>query len=219
MRVSSAPDNERQRAAPQAAVADRPQMVSLSALFAQLQTSPQGLSSQEARQRLAQFGPNELVTTRRASVAVQLARHLASPLVLILLLAALVSAFLGELVNAAIIALIVSFSVALDFVQTYRSQQAAERLRAQVALTATALRDGAWVEVPRTTIVPGDIIQLAAGDLVPADARLIEARDLHVNQAALTGESLPVEKAPPPADATPLTQVTTAPTSSSAARS
>jgi Mg2+-importing ATPase len=202
MRVSSTPDDEHKRAAPLTPTVERAQPLSLSALLAQLQASARGLSSQEARQRLAQFGSNELVTTRRASVAVQLARHIASPLVLILLLAALVSAFLGELVNAAIIALIVSFSIALDFVQTYRSQQAAERLRAQVALTASALRDGAWVEVPRTALVPGDVIQLTAGDLVPADARLITARDLHINQAALTGESLPVEKVPLPTDAT-----------------
>jgi Mg2+-importing ATPase len=203
MQASSAPDDRRRRATPLASIAERAQPISLSALFAQLQASPHGLSSQGARQRLAQIGPNELVTARPASVTSQIARQFASPLVLILLLAALVSAFLGELVNAAIIALIVSFSVALDFVQTYRSQQAAKRLRAQVALTANALRDGAWVEVPRTTLVPGDVIQLTAGDLVPADARLVAARDRHINQAALTGESLPVEKAPLPTDAMP----------------
>ena len=94
----------------------------------------------------------------------------------------------------------VLLSVALNFIQTTRSQKAAERLRDQVAPTARALRDGQWTDIPRPEIVPGDAIQLSAGDLVPADAELVESRDLHVNQAALTGESLPVEK-----EAVPLT--------------
>ena len=85
-------------------------------------------------------------------------------------------------------------SVVINFAQSYRSERAVERLREGVAVTATALRDGAWIEVPRREIVPGDVVRLGAGDLVPADARLLEARDLHVQQAALTGESMPVEK-------------------------
>jgi magnesium-transporting ATPase (P-type) len=83
----------------------------------------------------------------------------------------------------------------LNFMQTARSQQAADRLRARVAPTATVLRDGQWRELPRRELVPGDFIRLAAGDLIPADAQLVEAHDLHVQQAALTGESLPVEAA------------------------
>ena len=88
----------------------------------------------------------------------------------------------------------VALSVVLNFVQTYRSHRVAERLRDTVAPTATALRDGTWSEIRRRDLVPGDIVRLAAGDRVPADARLLEARDLHVQQAALTGESMPVEK-------------------------
>jgi len=88
----------------------------------------------------------------------------------------------------------VLLSVALNFFQTFRSQRAVEQLRTGVAPTATVLRDGNWVELPRRELVPGDIIRLAAGDLVPADARLIETNSLHVQQAALTGESMPVEK-------------------------
>jgi Mg2+-importing ATPase len=85
-------------------------------------------------------------------------------------------------------------SIVINFFQTWHSQRAAERLRGQVAPRATLLRDGEWSDLPWREIVPGDVIRLSAGDLVPADARLLEARDLHVNQAALTGESLPVEK-------------------------
>ena len=88
----------------------------------------------------------------------------------------------------------VLLSVTLNFVQTFRSQRAVESLRRDVAPTATAMRDGAWIRIPRRDLVVGDRVLLAAGDLVPADTQLLEAKDLHVQQAALTGESLPVEK-------------------------
>jgi Mg2+-importing ATPase len=123
-----------------------------------------------------------------------LAQFVVNPLVVILLIASLIAGLLGEVVNALIIVVMVVLSIALNFLQTSRSQKAAERLRAEVAPTATVLRDGQWKEVPRREIVPGDVIRLAAGDLIPADARLIEEHDLHVQQAALTGESLPAEK-------------------------
>ena len=100
----------------------------------------------------------------------QFLRLFLNPLVIILLLASAVSAFLGDVVNASIIVTIVLLSILLNFVQTYRSQQAVERLRASVALTATVQRDGQWVELVRRLLVPGDVIRLAAGDLVPADA-------------------------------------------------
>jgi len=168
--------------------------VPVAILFAQLHTSEQGLSDQEAQRRRARFGANEPVQAQRASGIAQLLLLLANPLVAILLIAALISGVLGDKINAAIIVTIVALSIALDFIQTHRSQQAANLLREQVAPTATALRDGHWIELPRRDLVPGDIIRLTAGDLVPADARLIHALELHVQQAALTGESLPIEK-------------------------
>ena len=134
----------------------------------------------------------------------QLLLLLANPLVIILLLASFASAIAGEETNAAIIVAIVGLGLAINFVQTYRSQQAVERLRQSVTPTATVLRDGAWQEIQRAVIVPGDMIRLSAGDAVPADARLLEARDLHVQEAAITGESMPVEKTPQPtADTSP----------------
>jgi P-type Mg2+ transporter len=166
----------------------------LSGLFDHLRTSAQGLTSQEARRRLAEVGPNDPSPARHISLLVHVFSLFANPLVVILLLAALVSGVLGEIINASIIVVIVLLNVGLNFIQTYRAQSAVERLRAQVAPTATALRDGHWQEVPRREVVPGDIIRLSAGDLVPADARLIDAQDLHVQEAALTGESMPVEK-------------------------
>jgi Mg2+-importing ATPase len=166
----------------------------ISDLFKQLNSSPQGLTTQEAQERLARYGPNEPAPVRKTPIILQILQFFANPLVGILLFASLVSAILGDPLNATIIFVIVLLSVALNFFQTYRSEQAAERLKAQVAPTATAMRDGKWVEVPRRELVPGDVVQLSAGDMVPADARLIEGRDLHVQQAALTGESMPVEK-------------------------
>src|SRR5512135_446322 len=168
--------------------------VPLQKLFEQLESSKQGLTRAEARKRLDTYGPNDTTGLKRTSPMVQFLRLFANPLVAILLVASVVSAILGDRVNASIIIVIVLLSNVLNFVQTSRSQDAVEKLRADVAPTASVLRDGTWLELPRREVVPGDIVRLAAGDLVPADARLVQASDLHVQQAALTGESLPTEK-------------------------
>ena len=166
----------------------------IDSLFEELRASHQGLTAAEARRRLGEVGPNEPARAPRTAGLVQILLLLANPLVIILLIASLASALLGERVNASIIVLMVVLSVVLNFVQTYRSHRVAERLREAVAPTANAFRDGGWIEIRRRDVVPGDIVRLAAGDRVPADARLLEARDLHVQQAALTGESMPAEK-------------------------
>jgi P-type Mg2+ transporter len=153
-----------------------------------------GLTNQQARALLATYGPNEPAPAQRVTAFLQFIRFFANPLVVILLIAAVVSATLGELVNSTLIVLMVLLSVALNFAQSYRSQRAAERLRESVAPTATVRRDDVWREIARCEVVPGDVIRLVAGDLVPADARLLDALNLHVNQAALTGESMPAEK-------------------------
>ena len=159
-----------------------------------------GLTSDEATRRLAQYGRNDPAPQKQRSHLMELLLQFANPLVAVLLFAAVVSAFAGELTNAAIIIVIVSLSVAVNFLQTFHSQRAAKRLRATVAPTATALRDGVFKELPRDELVPGDVIRLCAGDLVPADARLQQAKDLHLQQSALTGESMPVEKEALPGD-------------------
>jgi len=153
-----------------------------------------GLSSQEGAARLDQFGPNDPAPHKRHSAIVDFLRLFLNPLVLILLIAAAISISLGEATDAGIIIAIVVLSNTLDFTQTHKSQRAMEQLRQRVAPTATVLRDGKWQELPCVDIVPGDVVRLSAGDLVPADARLVESRDLYIQQAALTGESLPVEK-------------------------
>src|SRR5437016_2610037 len=146
-----------------------------------------GLTSQEAADRLSQYGPNDPATRKPGAAVIELLVLFLNPLVIILLLASLVSFILGNAADAGIILVIVLFSVSINFLQTYRSQQAIKKLREHVTPTATVLRDGKWCEVKRHEIVPADIVQLCAGDLVPADARLLESRDLYVQQAALTG--------------------------------
>ena len=153
-----------------------------------------GLSSLTAGELLARIGPNEISTSKPKPLIFQLLAYFIQPLIAILLIAAVISGVSGDWLNAGIIIVIVLGSIGLDFFQTRRSQVAAEGLRVQVAPTATAKRDGAWTELPRGELVPGDMIRLSAGVLVPADARLITASDLHVQQSALTGESMPVEK-------------------------
>src|SRR5262249_12023902 len=155
---------------------------------------PMGLTQVEAKRRLAQFGPHQPSIAKRTAPLLQLPNLLANTLATMLLVASAISAALGEGLNASIIITMVLLSVALNFIQTYRSQKAVDSIRKEVAPTANVLRDEKWIEIPRREIVPGDVIKLAAGDLVPADAELLQARDLHVQQAALTGESLRVEK-------------------------
>lgn len=167
---------------------------SLQEVYARFQTSEDGLSSQEARHRLKTIGPNEPASTPHVAGLSQFLRLFLSPLVIILLIASLIVAVLGDIVNASIIVVIVLLGILLNFVQTYRSQRAVERLRAGVAPMAMVRRDNQWSELPRRELVPGDVIRLTAGDLIPADARLLHTVDLHIQQAALTGESLPVEK-------------------------
>jgi P-type Mg2+ transporter len=170
------------------------QTVPLKKLFEQLESSEQGLTGAEASKRLGTYGPNDTTDLKRKSPVVQFLRLFLNPLVAILLVACIVSAILGDPVDASIIVVIILLSNILNFVQTYHSQNTVEKLRANVAPTASVLRDGTWRELPRREVVPGDIVRLTAGDLVPADARLVQATDLHVQQAALTGESLPTEK-------------------------
>jgi P-type Mg2+ transporter len=158
-------------------------------------TAPiRGLTSQEAAERLRRFGVNDPAPARRRSILGELVLILANPLIVILLLAAVVSGFIGQLLDAAIIVTMVLTGAAINFYQTYRSNLAIELLRARVAPTATVLRDGQWQELGREKIVPDDVVRLSAGDLVPADGRLLVAREFYVQQAALTGESLPSEK-------------------------
>lgn len=163
-------------------------------LLAALSTSTSGLSDEQATAHLERYGHNELNVTRRQTLIRQYLSHFKNPLVLILLAASTLSALMGEVEGAGIIWVIVLMSVTLDFIQEFRAHNAANLLKKQVAVRATVLRNGAPQEIRLEKIVPGDIVLLNAGALIPADCRLIEAKDFFVNQALLTGETFPVEK-------------------------
>ncbi|WP_325409751.1 magnesium-translocating P-type ATPase [Methanoregula sp.] len=161
-----------------------------------LRTSAKGLSSAESAARLAEFGPNDVSRIRRQPLIVQYLSHFKNLLVIILILAAAISIFAGDATSAIIIIVIVIASVTLDFFQEYKAGNAAELLRQKIITRASVLRDGEKEELPITVLVPGDVIILSAGDIVPADARVLSSKDLFVNQSALTGEPFPVGKAP-----------------------
>jgi Mg2+-importing ATPase len=173
----------------------------LDSLMAALHSTPDGLSTTEARQRLEQFGPNVLQAREKATALRLFLNQVKSPIILILLFATGVSAVLQDWVDALIILAIVLGSAVLSFVQEYSASTAVEKLRARVTIKATVLRDGQPQPIPAEEVVPGDVVLLAAGSLVPADGVLLEARDFFVNQAVLTGETFPVEKKPGPAAA------------------
>ncbi|TAM95857.1 MAG: magnesium-translocating P-type ATPase, partial [Rhodanobacteraceae bacterium] len=180
--------------APHPTAAPDPARAPQARVFELLGSGPGGLSEAEAARRLAAHGPNETQTGLRAGPLGTLLELFGNPLVLMLLAAATLSGILGDRAGAGIIVAMVLLSVMLNYVLSYRSKRAAERLREGIAPAASVCRDGAWRDVPRRTLVPGDLIRLAAGDRVPADARVLEARELHVQQSALTGESAPEEK-------------------------
>jgi Ca2+-transporting ATPase len=153
-----------------------------------------GLSSTEAARRLAEHGPNELQASHGISPWAIFLDQLKNILIIILLIAVGLSAVLGHGMEALVIGIIVFFAVLLGFVQEYRAERAIEALRQMAAPTANVWRDGQERAVTARELVPGDVIRLSAGDRVPADARLVEAVNLQIDEAALTGESLPVEK-------------------------
>jgi Mg2+-importing ATPase len=168
--------------------------LSSSSVQSQVDSRPEGLTNEQARERFGRFGPNTLRVHRERALILQFLARFSNPLVIILLVASTISAFTGDVTSFLIISAIVLMSVTLDFIQEYHAGQAAERLRETVTVRAMALRDGHPEETPIAELVPGDVVLLSAGDLVPADGRVVEAKDFFVNQALLTGEAYPVEK-------------------------
>jgi Mg2+-importing ATPase len=163
----------------------------------QLKTGSAGLASGEAARRLAAVGPNA-VRTHEASGWSVLARQLGSPILILLAVTAGLSLFLGDATNSIVIGVILLASVGLGFVNEFRAERAAEALHARVTHLAAVLRDGILGEVRVTALVPGDVVHLAIGAVVPADMRLLTAKDLLCDESILTGESLPVSKDPAP---------------------
>ena len=157
-----------------------------------------GLSTHEARQRLLQYGPNKLQQAAETPIWRVLIRQFSSPVILLLIVACVISALLGEVADAIAIASIVVLNGLVGFFQEHRAERAILALRSLTAPRARVLRDGHSVMMQATEIVPGDVLLLEAGDIVPADAHLEESHNLSTNEAALTGESLPVAKSTDP---------------------
>ena len=166
----------------------------LDELERQLGASSNGLNSTEAAARLLRYGANTLDSRQKYSFLLKVLSRFRNPLVLILLVAAVISGFTGDVASLVIISTMVLLSVLLDSVQEYRAEQAAEQLKVSVALKEQVLRDGREITIRADQLVLGDVVLLAAGDMVPADGRLLEARDFFVNEGLLTGESYPTEK-------------------------
>jgi len=160
----------------------------------ELDSTPNGLSFEEAVARAKRYGLNEIAHEKRQSPFMRLLDNLKNPLVILLTSLGIISYITGDLRATAVIFVMVLMGVALRFFQEMRADNAAEKLKAMVNTTATVIRDGKEAELALKLLVPGDIIHLAAGDMVPADVRVLTAKDLFLNQSALTGESLPVEK-------------------------
>ncbi|MCW8807418.1 MAG: magnesium-translocating P-type ATPase [Rhodanobacter sp.] len=173
-------------------------------LLQMLDTSPSGLDEEQIGDRLHRDGPNEVSHEKPPHWALQLLHAFKNPFIVVLLVLAVVEKFANpdDPSGPIIIAVMVAVSVLLSFTQEYRSSRAAEKLKAMVRNTATVVRQASdghseRIEVPVVELVAGDIVHLAAGDMVPADLRLLSAKDLFISQAILTGESLPVEKSAP----------------------
>ncbi|ODS97563.1 MAG: magnesium-translocating P-type ATPase [Lautropia sp. SCN 69-89] len=162
----------------------------------ELGASAGGLSQGEAERRLRVHGANTVEDAPGLTAVRLLLRQVANPLVLILVFGALISMLAHSWADASIVVAIVVGSAALGFVQEYRASAAVAELRQRLALTVRVLRDGALRSVPASDIAPGDVVELAAGNLVPADGVVIRARDFLVTEASLTGEPFPVEKQP-----------------------
>ncbi|MFA6349931.1 MAG: magnesium-translocating P-type ATPase [Candidatus Omnitrophota bacterium] len=159
-----------------------------------LDTSIRGLSDQEAQKRIQKFGYNEPARKKKRTILAQFLLKFINPLIIVLLVIAAFSLFFGEKIQAVLVMLMAVMSVLISFVQEHRAGKEAEKLSEMVRATATVYRSGKVREIKIKEIVPGDIVDLFAGDMIPADMRIISCKDLFINQASLTGESFPVEK-------------------------
>jgi Mg2+-importing ATPase len=171
-------------------------------VYAKLNTCPEGLTGVEAQARLEQYGPNVLAKDQRAGIGRLLWHAVLNPLVLLLAALATISFATGDVRSGVVMLSMIVLSVGLKLVQEARAESAATKLKAMISVTATVTRDGTAQEIAVARLVPGDVVQLTAGDMVPGDVRIVKAKDLFVNQGSLTGESFPVEKSDLRTDAT-----------------
>lgn len=180
--------------------AEAPHALPADVVLESLQSSVEGLDADEAGSRLESHGPNRLPEPEKESGFKRFFKHFNDALIYVLLAAALVTAIQGHWVDTALILLVVIFNAVIGFVQEGQAENALQGIRQMLSATATARRGAEWVKVDADDLVPGDVVQLGAGDRVPADLRLLEATDLQVDESALTGESVPSDKAVDPVE-------------------
>ncbi len=186
---------------PHSATLDEQRLIDICMLTQQktiekLESLENGLTTDEAEKRLEEYGRNELAHTKEIGILQDIFNRCKSPLVIQLLLITVISGLMGDLKSAAVVGCMIILSVGLSFVLDRRSGRAVEALGKRIQSNAAVLRDGAEAEIPISEIIPGDIILLHAGSVIPADLRLLTAKDFFVSQSVLTGESLPIEKKP-----------------------
>lgn len=167
---------------------------SLTAIYKQFKSSARGLSTKQAKENLKQYGLNTFTTTKKKSDLIEYLNNFTDPMVLVLIIIAVVSYLIGETINGLIITCMVFLSVTLNFIEEHRAGKAAQKVSQKVALISTVMRDDRAIDIQATKLVPGDVLVLNAGDLLPADALVIESKHFFCNQGVLTGESFPVEK-------------------------
>lgn len=166
----------------------------MESLFIRFNTSIAGLSDEIAEEKIEEFGLNEPAKKKKRNILLQILLKFANPLVVVLLIIATSSLFLNNKIGAYLVYLMAFASVILTFIQEYKANREAEKLIEMVSSTATVSRNNEIKEIKIKELVPGDIVHLSAGDMIPADLRIISCKDLFINQASLTGESIPVEK-------------------------
>ena len=188
------PNAPRNRPTPSSSKLDEAAAKSADEVLEMLGTSAAGLSEDEAAARLEEYGPNEVAQEEKKGSFHRLYVSARNPLVILLTVLAILSYSTGDFPAGTIMMLMVALGISLRLVQETKADNAATKLKAMVTITATVERNGQVREIPLRDLVPGDIVKLCAGDMIPGDVRLLFAKDLHVIQATLTGESLPVEK-------------------------
>ena len=166
----------------------------ITSVFEELHSSVHGLSLEEAQKRLEQYGPNELTEKRKKSPFMMFLDQFRDFMILVLIAAAIISGFIGEPSDTIAIIVILVLNAVIGFIQEYRAEKAMAALKKMAAPSATVIRNGTPETIAASQLVPGDFVMLEAGKIVPADMRLFEAAQLKVEEASLTGESVPVEK-------------------------
>src|SRR5688572_18491729 len=163
-------------------------------VFAKTESNEKGISASEARRRLQKLGPNELKEGKKKSVAAMLLMQFKDVMILILLAAAIISGIIGDVTDTVVILVIVVLNAVIGFFQEYKAEKAMEALKQMAIVQSQVIRDNKIKTLPATELVPGDIVVLEAGNAVPADVRIIEANNLKIEEAALTGESVAIDK-------------------------